>query len=156
MSQALAAARKRRSPQSPIPSASACTVGSKCGPNPEVRSVSAPSAGLTLPQVIELIDRRLITLETHAKEQLSQRSIIDATESPALNEILDEYQNRFEILAEELASLKHIVLNLQSYTMDVNKKLLGLTALKEDDKPNDENLVSESASVAETEVSYFA
>jgi hypothetical protein len=38
--------------------------------------------------------------------------------------MLAEFNNRFEILAEELVDLKNIVLNLQTYTMSVNKKLL--------------------------------
>ena len=44
--------------------------------------------------------------------------------SKELEAVLDEFQSRFEILAEELSSLKNIVLSLQSYTMDVNKRLL--------------------------------
>jgi hypothetical protein len=41
-----------------------------------------------------------------------------------LNEVLEEYNNRFDILAEEISNIKNIVLNLQSYTMDVNKVLM--------------------------------
>jgi hypothetical protein len=40
------------------------------------------------------------------------------------SEILSDFNNRFEILAEEINNLKDIVLKLQSYTMDVNKTLL--------------------------------
>ena len=35
-----------------------------------------------------------------------------------------EYENRFAMLANEIAELKDIVLKLQSYTMEVNKMLM--------------------------------
>jgi hypothetical protein len=38
--------------------------------------------------------------------------------------VLDEFNARFEIMAEEIANIKSIVLSLQSYTMNVNKMLL--------------------------------
>ena len=45
--------------------------------------------------------------------------------SMLLNEdILNEINSRFELLAEEISNIKDIVLKLQSYTMDVNKTLL--------------------------------
>ena len=45
-------------------------------------------------------------------------------ENMHLQEILDEFNARFEIMAEEIANLKNIVMNLQMYTMEVNKQLL--------------------------------
>ena len=41
-----------------------------------------------------------------------------------LAEIIDEFDKRYELLAEEIVNIKNIVLSLQSYTMDVNKMLL--------------------------------
>jgi hypothetical protein len=41
-----------------------------------------------------------------------------------LNTVIDEFNNRFEILATEINEMKDILLKLQSYTMDVNKMLL--------------------------------
>ena len=40
-----------------------------------------------------------------------------------MNQLADEFNSKFEILAGELAELKDIVLKLQTYTMDVNKTL---------------------------------
>jgi hypothetical protein len=37
---------------------------------------------------------------------------------------IDEFNHRFEVLAEEMNNIKDIVLKLQSYTMEVNKTLL--------------------------------
>lgn len=93
---------KRRINGNPIPS------------NNQYSSVeSSPlpqSAGLTLPQVIALVDKRLIHLETNMVEKNNIPN--------------EEFENRFEILAEEISNIKEIVLKLQSYTMSVNKMLL--------------------------------
>jgi|LauGreDrversion4_2_1035121.scaffolds.fasta_scaffold1046831_2 hypothetical protein len=136
MSQAsLSAARKRRAPASV--SNNATPVGRGNIPVPSAMSppTSAPSQmnasqGLTLPQVITLVDKRLTTLETHMKENLELRSNPNTVtvETPSIpsniTEVLDEFNERFEALADELANLKNIVLSLQTYTMDVNKTLL--------------------------------
>ena len=117
MSTALAAARKRRAPAS-------------LAPEPTVQQSqdqAPPSAGLTLPQVIAVIDKRLITLEQFMKSQQQSDVSADIREtesSPAVAEIIEEFNSRYTILAEEIDNLKNIVLNLQSYTMNVNKTLL--------------------------------
>ena len=88
-------------------------------------------SGLTLPQVIALIDTRLIKLEKFMNEK---QDPISYTNNPMnqptedvpsnMGEILEEFQQRFLLLAEEINLLKDTVLKLQSYTMDVNKVLL--------------------------------
>ena len=100
-------------------------------------STQAPS-GLTLQQVISVIDTRLIKLEKFMKEtplqppslEKSGQSITfdesgsNGVDSLSLTQILDDFNNRFMLLAEEIASLKDTLLKLQTYTMDVNKMLL--------------------------------
>jgi hypothetical protein len=82
--------------------------------------------------VISVIDTRLIQLETFMKES---KNGVDGSSSQTVsfsdentvalqNEIMNEMNHRFEVLASEVAELKDIVLKLQSYTMDVNKTLL--------------------------------
>jgi len=120
MSQALASARKRRAPPEPVPT-------TRPGNVPQQQGVNAP--GLTLPQVIALVDKRLVALETHAKEQLEKQQqpevqIQNAPVPSNIAEVLDEYSSRFDIIAEELASLKNMLLTLQSFTMEVNKTLM--------------------------------
>ena len=119
MSQANASAIKRRAninPSPPIASASSPL-------SPKSTSPTAP--GLTLPQVIELIDNRLIKLESFMNDSGKQ---VRQEEPAALNnvfsEIIDEYNHRFEVLADELATMKGVILKLQTYTMDVNKTLM--------------------------------
>lgn len=126
MSQSNSAAIRRRAPQS-------TTV-----PTPTQVSSPAPvpaPAGLTLPQTIAFIDKRLIALEIFMKETKStptenrftpMTTIVesDATNLNAISEVLEEYNSRFEMLASEIQNMKDIVLNLQSYTMTVNKTLI--------------------------------
>ena len=125
MSTALASARKRRAPPQPVGAPPTATMNTN--------QMQTNATGLTLPHVISLVDRRLITLETFMKDQLSVSRTSSATpesdelvaDIPSnLTEVLEEYNSRFDILAEEIANLKNIVLNLQSYTMDVNKVLM--------------------------------
>jgi len=129
MSQANAAARKRR--------AGGASIQDGVAPVQNLQS-QPPKSGLTLPQVISLVDKRLITLETFMRESqngastsvsvsasvsnasLSQSSNVS---EDAVNQLADEFNSKFEMLAQEVADLKDIVLKLQSYTMDVNKTL---------------------------------
>jgi len=123
MSQANAAARKRR--------AGGATLQENAVPV-QAMNQQAPKGGLTLPQVISLVDKRLVTLETFMKETqqtvpqqtVTQQSTPQQSASEeAMNSLADEFNSKFEILAQEVADLKDIVLKLQSYTMEVNKTL---------------------------------
>ena len=98
-------------------------------------STNVNTPGLTLPQVIALIDRRLNNLETFAKEtkeNSNQVKFENNIQTPSMNslpenafdQLVEEFGHRFEVLAEELSMLKDTVLKLQTYTMDVNKALL--------------------------------
>jgi hypothetical protein len=126
MSQANAAARKRR--------AGGATLQDNGVPaqTNNISQQQTPKGGLTLPQVISLVDKRLITLETFMKETQSggsqtngQSSAFVATSASedAVNAMADEFDTKFAVLAQEVADLKDIVLKLQSYTMEVNKTL---------------------------------
>lgn len=103
MSAALSAAKKRRAPAAIVET-------------PKIISSQTsqpPANGLTLPQVIALIDRRLINLETN---NITDNSI-------EIEDMNEEYENRFTILANEISELKQTILSLQTYTMNVNKIL---------------------------------
>lgn len=129
MSQANAAARKRR--------AGGATLQDNVAPTQTNNNLpQAPKGGLTLPQVISLVDKRLVTLETFMKESQSSQNNGTKTSSEsatsasatsaseeAVNQLADEFDSKFSILAQELAELKDVVLKLQSYTMEVNKTL---------------------------------
>ena len=91
---------------------------------PTQTQVPPKPSGLTLPQVINVIDNRLITLETFMKESKQPASSVSFEDSGLTNDFMNEMQSRYEILAQEIGELKDIVLKLQTYTMDVNKALL--------------------------------
>lgn len=130
MSQANAAARKRRA-------GGATLQDNVPAQNNNINSQQSPKGGLTLPQVISLVDKRLVTLETFMKasQNVSLSNVSssngssnnDLSVSPvsedAVNQMADEFDTKFSILAQEVAELKDIVLKLQSYTMEVNKTL---------------------------------
>jgi len=140
MSQANSAARKRRAGGASMDSQSPAQPTQRPG------QTQAPS-GLTLPQVIAVVDARLIKLETFMKDtqQSAGKTHMQFTPMPAnVNsynavEEMDasEFDTKFEVLANEIADLKDIVLKLQSYTMEVNKMLMEerITLLSDIDEP---------------------
>lgn len=125
MSQSLASAKRRRAP--------ALTQNDTI--NQSQKNVSGQqdppmNTGLTLPQVIQVIDKRLITLEKfmndfkNGENDISNENTKDKVMPESLNEIVEEFDKRYEMLAEEIVNIKNIVLSLQSYTMEVNKMLI--------------------------------
>jgi hypothetical protein len=134
MSKSNASAKNRRAyggnPPLPVPV-----------PSPSSSSSAQQQAqpqGFTLQQVIAVIDNRLLNLEHFMKESKEGgvkhvhfesesndvrpmgQHIIDNS----VGEILNEFSARFDMIVDEVANLKDIVLKLQTYTMDVNKTLL--------------------------------
>ena len=149
MSNSLAAAKKRRAPAAQTtPPTPQTTPTINRGPVPG-QQMATP--GLTLPQVIALVDKRLVLLENGMRE-LSQTSSssssgednIESQIPSNITEVLDEFNGRFDTLADEIGNLKNIVLSLQSYTMDVNKMLLEerMRILKDDSATNLEQLAN--------------
>lgn len=132
MSQANSLARKRKSgivPNSPPP------------PSFQTSSPTAnmKQVGLTLPQVVAVIDSRLILLETFMKETKSMTDgqtensglsvkpampVISEADERITNEFIIEANHRFDFLMNEIVDLKDVIMKLQAYTMDVNKTLL--------------------------------
>jgi len=124
MSRAIASARQRRA-----------GVTQQDPPAIPTAPKAPEQAGLTLPQVIALVDTRLIKLEKFMKESLenNEKTVrfattpIDSTVEESevdISSVLDEFNNRFLMLAEEIGSIKDTLMKLQTYTMDVNKMLL--------------------------------
>ena len=116
MSQANAAARKRRAGGASLQETQPAPV-----------QTQAQKAGLTLPQVISLVDKRLTTLETFMRDSHLDIPTSVQPESKvnedALNSLTDDINSKFVMLAGEVENLKDIVLKLQAYTMEVNKTL---------------------------------
>lgn len=66
---------------------------------------------------------QLNKIQEHVTEQAEFNKQIQEN-FQTVNENMNEYDSRFEILVNEIAELKFIVLKLQTYTMEVNKMLL--------------------------------
>jgi hypothetical protein len=130
MSQSLASAKKRRAPIQSEPLKSIPTQNSNINP---VYNATTQS-GLTLPQVIHIIDKRLTSLEKFALEQkeINQQSNIqqyqyqgssdngvageDSNDDEQLSsvptnikEVVEEFDKRYDMLAEEIVNLKNNV-----------------------------------------------
>jgi len=130
MSKANASAKQRRAfvntpiQPSPTPSTSSAST----------MQSGSPSAvqGLTLQQVISLFDRRIVNLESIVKDIDTTRKVTFEDEvAPAQNDtisnlpdIINEFNSRFEMFAQEIGDMKDALLKLQTYTMEVNKMLL--------------------------------
>lgn len=130
MSQSNAAAIKRRVnvPSGPSQNANG-NIGAKLtntiGPS------NGPSqTGFTLPQVIAVIDNRLTVLEKKMINGVSgsiENNVVGSEDSVSVTDfsnIVDEFNSRFAMFADEINEMKDIVLKLQSYTMEVNKTLM--------------------------------
>jgi hypothetical protein len=83
---------------------------------------------LTLQQVISLVDSRLTNLEKNLiepKSNSSEEAPLEVSDliKTLLYDHLAEFNERYELLAAEIANLKNIVIDLQSYTMNINKTL---------------------------------
>ena len=125
MSTALASARRRRAgPEAvaPAPGVRQTT------PQPNFPGAQQQQAnmgpGLTLPQVIALVDKRLNSLEQFVQTQSSNQTQVEPREEIEMRPIIEEYNTRFDIIADELASLKDTIMKLQTYTMEVNRTLM--------------------------------
>jgi len=83
---------------------------------PTTSATATSQAGLTLPQVISNLDVRIKSLETNTPAMNGMDTIFSSG-------VIDEFNSRFEILANELADIKDIILKLQTFTMEVNKTM---------------------------------
>ena len=124
MSTALASARRRRAgPEAVLPAPGVRQTTpqpSFPGSTPSQQPNMGP--GLTLPQVIALVDKRLNSLEQIVQTQPNVAS--SPQDSEDLKTVIEEYNARFDIIADELASMKDTIMKLQTFTMEVNKTLM--------------------------------
>jgi hypothetical protein len=135
MSLSNAAAIKRRAPKTEQPK----VVSSQPGSTTQAQGQNQiPPGAMTIQQVVAFFNNRIISLEqfrTDAMQKFEDMSSEDGQtrnvtfqmqeEMPTdLAETVEEFDKRYQMLAEEIQTIKNMVLSLQSYTMDVNKMLL--------------------------------
>lgn len=82
-----------------------------------------PPQGYTIQQVITTFDKRIRQLEelTQSNTNTSTNNEISTDQ---YNEMINEFNNRFELMVIEINDLKDIIIKLQSFTMEVNKTLM--------------------------------
>lgn len=109
MSAANAAAIRRRaniqSTPPPVPMPNPQTINNASQQNPQK---------LTLTQYITNLDQRIKNIEDNVGK--NESTTFDS-------KLIEEYNTRFDILANEIGELKDVILKLQSFTMEVNKSL---------------------------------
>ena len=116
MSASNAAAIRRRVHNNP--SSAPSTPPSQTKQTGNSNGIPQNQRGLTIQQVISDFDGRIKNLEESAK------TVVQIPAESSINpELIDEYNSRFEIIANELADLKNFILKLQTFTMEVNKSL---------------------------------
>jgi hypothetical protein len=121
MSNSLAKKRRANLPPPPMPAPA---------PNPSPSNLNQPPAigrPMTLPQVLSILEKRLSILEK-SKDMEETTSIMATTPASIMNdslkETLDEYETRFDMLAEQINYIKDTLMKLQTFTMEVNQTLL--------------------------------
>ena len=127
MSTALASARRRRAgPEAvaPAPGVRQTTPQPNFPGAQQQQQQANMGPGLTLPQVIALVDKRLNNLEQFVQTQSTNPTQVESRDEIEMRPIIEEYNTRFDIIADELASLKDTIMKLQTYTMEVNKTLM--------------------------------
>lgn len=122
-----AAVRRRVGNQNnpPIPGGASTTPSTSTQNN---ASVSTKQTGMTLQEVISHFNKKIQSLEETVSKispttSDSSTSGTSTPDSGELNVIFREFNDRFELFAQEIALMKDQLLKLQTYTMDVNKVL---------------------------------
>jgi hypothetical protein len=120
MSGSLASAKAKRAgiaPTIPVPA-----------PQP-VQSVQGQQmqTKLTFQQIVTVIDGRLTKLEQDMKSKVApapaQAPVQVQTKDQVTKSQMEEMENKFMMLAEEITTMKDVIMKLQAFTMDVNKTL---------------------------------
>jgi uncharacterized coiled-coil DUF342 family protein len=98
--------------------------------SPAATPAAAPQSragGMSLPQILNVIEKRILSLEKAVEDNRDASSSKDVSEpidiDAQLRPIIDEYDARFEMLATQINEMKDALMKLQSFTMDVNKTL---------------------------------
>ncbi len=122
MSGSLASAKAKRAgiaPTIPVPA-----------PQP-VQSVQGQQmqTKLTFQQIVTVIDGRLTKLEQEMKMKVGPTQVqVPAqvqtqTKDQVTKSQMEDMESKFMMLAEEITTMKDVIMKLQAFTMDVNKTL---------------------------------
>lgn len=116
MSSALAAAKRRRA-FGQQNNTTQQTPPSTPRAQPEPQTSPAPvstNKSMTINQAFKSMDERITNLD----EKLAQQSTSALPEG-----LIEEYEQRFDMILNEIVNIKEILLKLQTFSMEVNKSL---------------------------------
>jgi len=124
-----AAVRRRVGNQNNPPAPGGASIASST-PTLNNSTASTKQTGMTLQEVISHFNKKIQGLEETVSKispttttNGSSTSGTSTPDSGELNVIFSEFNDRFELFAQEIALMKEQLLKLQTYTMDVNKVL---------------------------------
>lgn len=137
---ALSSAKRRRannvtnSPLFQTPGSKESEITSDASPaRPEVNA----NRPMSLQQALQLLNSRILQMEKKLEQSKTDSSNVSSSSAPldvssieaivkkvTETQVFEEFNHRYEVLASEILNLKHIVMKLQSYTLDINKTLV--------------------------------
>ena len=129
MSSSLASAKRRRAGVQPQVTE---TVTPPVTP-PVTEAAPPPANGrMSLPQLLNNFESRLKSIETSKPVIENEKPMTFNVTDPetgiqkkmSLSEYMTDMDNKFFMLADEITSMKDILIKLQSFTMEVNKTLM--------------------------------
>tara|TARA_Y100000996_G_scaffold403540_1_gene376602 strand:+ start:352 stop:795 length:444 start_codon:yes stop_codon:yes gene_type:complete len=105
--------------------------------------------GLTLQSIIGTLNTRITKLEQNNNE-----NPMNNTNNISNNLDIEEINTRFDILVNEIAEIKDIILKLQTFTMEVNKNLYDeRIQILSNDSHDNINITDETATIDQIDIS---
>lgn len=106
-------------------------------------------SGLTLQSIIGTLNTRITKLE-----QNNNDIPMNNTNNISNNLDIEEINTRFDILVNEIAEIKDIILKLQTFTMEVNKNLYDERIQILSNEPHENiNITDETATIDQIDIS---
>tara|TARA_B110000967_G_C18854913_1_gene546656 strand:- start:1241 stop:1732 length:492 start_codon:yes stop_codon:yes gene_type:complete len=99
-------------------------ISTQTTPSPSSPRAVAEKRILSTQEVILALNSRISILEESASNNTQNNNNNDFVNNEQLNNIINDLNNKFNTLADEMDEIKNIVIKLQSFTMDVNKMLI--------------------------------
>ena len=129
MSNSIAAAKRRRAGN--INQDNVAPPGSNtCSPNTN-NSVfqQSSSTRMSIPNYLALMEKKIIDLEQKipSNEQINLQIEVDGEDGKrviSMTEYMEDMDKKFNLLVDEMSTLKETIMDLQRFTMNVNSKLV--------------------------------
>ena len=125
MSNSLASAKRRRAA---IPTTESIQPQMSTVQQPQPQPPTPTPNKLSIPAYLSLLENRLLSMEKKLGSENTALMVEidgpDGTVSMQITDYMEDMDKRFQMMAEEITTMKDTVLSLQRYTMEVNQNLL--------------------------------